>query len=205
MQVPVTLSALWAQRKRWARGQGEVLNVHLGQVMHWRNRRMWLISIESLASLIWIVVLALSFVLTVLVSIFGGFGHHVFGYGLAWGIAIAVVAMVQLSVALALEHTYDPTTLRAVLVAVLYPVGYWLVGGCAALRSQTVALLRGPRDERVVWDIPRESPVRRQLTPTTTVPNAVPDGPVTSCHEDHNPGQWDRRRRTGRALAKRRA
>jgi biofilm PGA synthesis N-glycosyltransferase PgaC len=157
MQVPVTLPALWAQRKRWARGQGEVLNVHLGQVMHWRDRRMWLISIESLASLIWIVVLALSFVLTVLVSIFGGFGHHVFGYGLAWGIAIAVVAMVQLSVALALEHTYDPTTLRAVLVAVLYPVGYWLVGGCAALRSQTVALLRGPRDERVVWDIPRES------------------------------------------------
>ena len=43
------------------------------------------------------------------------------------------------------------------LVAVLYPIGYWLVGGCAALRSQTVALLRGPRGGRVVWDIPRES------------------------------------------------
>ena len=40
---------------------------------------------------------------------------------------------------------------------VLYPVGYWLVGGCAALRCQTVALFRGPRDKRVVWDIPRES------------------------------------------------
>ena len=48
MQVPVTLPALWAQRKRWARGQGEVLNVHLGQVVHWRNRRMWLVSVESL-------------------------------------------------------------------------------------------------------------------------------------------------------------
>ena len=79
MQVPVTLPALWAQRKRWARGQGEVLNVHLGEVMRWRNRRMWLVSIESLASLIWITVLTLSFVVTVFVSIFGGFGHDVFG------------------------------------------------------------------------------------------------------------------------------
>ena len=65
--------------------------------------------------------------------------------------------MIQLSVAIALEHAYDPTSLRAMLVAVLYPVGYWLVAGCAALRSQTVALLRGPRGTRVVWDIPRES------------------------------------------------
>lgn len=29
MEVPSTLSALWAQRKRWARGQGEVLRAHL--------------------------------------------------------------------------------------------------------------------------------------------------------------------------------
>ena len=156
MQVPVTLPALWAQRKRWARGQGEVLNVHLGEVMRWRNRRMWLVSIESLASLIWITVLTLSFVLTVFVTIFGGFGHDVFGFGLAWGIAISVLAMIQLIVALALEHSYDPTSLRAMLIAVLYPIGYWLVAGCAALRSQTVALLRGPGGKRVVWDIPRE-------------------------------------------------
>jgi poly-beta-1,6-N-acetyl-D-glucosamine synthase len=157
MQVPATLPALWAQRKRWARGQGEVLNVHLREVMHWRNRRMWLVSVESLASLLWITVLTLSFVLTAFVTIFGGFGHDLFGFGLAWGIAISVLAMIQLSVALVLEHSYDPTSLRAILIAVLYPVGYWLVSGCAALRSQTIALLRGPRSSRVVWDIPRES------------------------------------------------
>ena len=29
MQVPSTLRALWAQRTRWARGQGEVLHAHL--------------------------------------------------------------------------------------------------------------------------------------------------------------------------------
>ena len=31
MQVPGTMRGLWAQRRRWARGQGEVLHVHLGQ------------------------------------------------------------------------------------------------------------------------------------------------------------------------------
>jgi biofilm PGA synthesis N-glycosyltransferase PgaC len=157
MQVPSTLPALWAQRKRWARGQGEVLNVHFGQVMHWRNRRMWLVSIESLASMLWVGLLTVSFVLAVFTAIFRGFGHDLFGFGIAWGIAIAVLAMIQLSVALALEYDYDPTSLRAFLVAVLYPVGYWVVGGCAALRCQTVALFSGPSDKRVVWDIPRQS------------------------------------------------
>src|SRR3954449_5948773 len=42
MQVPSSLHALWAQRQRWARGQGEVLHVHLAEVSRWRNRRMWL-------------------------------------------------------------------------------------------------------------------------------------------------------------------
>ena len=157
MQVPSTLPALWAQRKRWARGQGEVLNVHLGQVMHWRNRRMWMVSVESLASMLWVVLLTVSFVLAVFTAIFRGFGHDLFGFGLAWGIAIAVLAILQLSVALSLEYDYDPTSLRALLVAVLYPVGYWVVGGLAALRCQTVALFRGPQDRRVVWDIPRQS------------------------------------------------
>ena len=79
-----------------------------------------------------------------------------FGLAFAWGIAIAVVATVQLIVALGLERSYDPTILRAFLVAAVYPLAYWLIAGLAALHSQTVALVRGPRKQRVVWDIPRE-------------------------------------------------
>ena len=33
---------------------------------------------------------------------------------------------------------------------------YWMLAASAALRSETVALVRGPREQRVVWDIPRE-------------------------------------------------
>ena len=54
MQVPESVGALWMQRKRWARGQGEVLHVHFDEVRRWRNRRLWLLGFEALASLLWV-------------------------------------------------------------------------------------------------------------------------------------------------------
>jgi poly-beta-1,6-N-acetyl-D-glucosamine synthase len=155
MQVPTRLKALWAQRKRWARGQGEVMHAHLREVCRWQNRRMWLLGVESLASLAWVVLLVVSVVLAVV-----AFAQHrsplVFGFGLAWGIAIAVVAAVQVGIALGLEYAYDPRGLRAFVLAPVYPLTFWLVSGSAALHSQLNALFRGPRGQRVVWDIPRE-------------------------------------------------
>jgi poly-beta-1,6-N-acetyl-D-glucosamine synthase len=55
MQVPTSLRALWMQRKRWARGQGEVLHRHLGTVVRWQQRGMWPVALELLASLFWVV------------------------------------------------------------------------------------------------------------------------------------------------------
>jgi poly-beta-1,6-N-acetyl-D-glucosamine synthase len=155
MQVPPSLPALWAQRKRWARGQGEVIRVHFREVFHWRNRRMWMLVLESLISLIWIVILVTSLIIAAL-GVHLGAGEDVFGFALAWGVAIATVATAQLIVALWLQHGYDPTALRALLLGALYPPLYWMLAAAAALRSETVALVRGPREQRVVWDIPRE-------------------------------------------------
>jgi biofilm PGA synthesis N-glycosyltransferase PgaC len=155
MQVPASLRALMAQRKRWARGQGEVLHAHLRTVVRPRNHRMWLLSVESVASLIWVLALAASFV----VAIFNWLGDtnvDVFGFGMAWGCAISVVATIQLIVALALSSHYDRWDLRSMLVGAVYPVLFWLASAAAALKWQVIALVRGPRGERVVWDIPRE-------------------------------------------------
>ena len=155
MQVPSSLSALWAQRRRWARGQGEVLRSHLGELCRLRNHRMWLLGLESVASLIWVFCLACSLVLTVLNLLFG---QHLgfFGAGLAWGVAISVVATVQLTVAVALSHPYDPWDVRAMLLGPIYPLLFWLISAGAAVNQQITALIRGPREQRVVWDIPRE-------------------------------------------------
>ena len=91
MQVPASIRALWAQRKRWARGQGEVLHVHFAEVSRWRNHRMWLLSLEALASLIWVVLLVASLLIAAL-GIFLSEADNVFGFALAWGIAISSVA-----------------------------------------------------------------------------------------------------------------
>ena len=156
MEVPSTLAALWAQRKRWACGQGEVLHRHLRAVSRWRLHRMWLLSLESLASLIWVVSMTATLVLGVLAAIIGGGPHELFGLGIAWGVAISVVATVQLATALALGFTYDRWALRSFLVGAVYPLLFWTIAATAAPRSQLAALAEGPREERVVWDIPRE-------------------------------------------------
>lgn len=42
------------------------------------------------------------------------------------------------------------------LVGAIYPLLYWLVSAGAAVSQQISALIRGPRERRVVWDIQRE-------------------------------------------------
>jgi poly-beta-1,6-N-acetyl-D-glucosamine synthase len=164
MEVPSTLRSLWAQRKRWARGQGEVLRAHIGAVSRWRNHRMWLLSCESLASLVWVIGLAVSLVLVLLDTSLGG-ALGLFGGGLAWGIAISVVATIQLAVALRLGYVYDHRDVRSFLVGPLYPVAYWAISAAAALRCQAIALVRGPRERRVVWDIAREGVEAEAVAP----------------------------------------
>jgi poly-beta-1,6-N-acetyl-D-glucosamine synthase len=92
MEVPSTVRALWAQRRRWARGQGEVLHVHLRSLARWRHRRLWPLALEGIASVTWIVLLA-------------------------------VAAMIT---------------------------------AADLLRAEIPAMLHGPAERRVVWDIPRD-------------------------------------------------
>jgi biofilm PGA synthesis N-glycosyltransferase PgaC len=155
MQVPSSTATLWAQRKRWARGQGEVLHRHLHDVSMRRNHRLWLLSIESVASLVWVVTLAASVLVSV---VFLAFGETlgVFGLGLAWGIALSVIATLQVTVALLLSYQYDHWEFRSFLIGPVYPLLYWMLAAGAALRSQVIALARGPSERSVVWHLERE-------------------------------------------------
>ncbi len=155
MQVPSALPALWAQRKRWARGQGEVLRAHMREVGRWRNHRMWLLGLESVVSLTWVFCLLCSLALLALNLVFG---HRLefTGVGLAWGMAISIVATIQLFVAVWLRRPYDHWGVGAMMLGPLYTLLFWVVSAAAAADQQIIALIRGPREQRVVWDIPRE-------------------------------------------------
>jgi biofilm PGA synthesis N-glycosyltransferase PgaC len=155
MQVPATVAALWQQRKRWARGQGEVLHTHAGEVMRWRNRWLWPLVLESAGSLVWVSALALSLVLCALELVIDHDLRFV-GFSLAWGIAVAVISTLQLAFALAIDWSDDRRAPLAFLIGPLYPIGFWLFSAAAALRSELMGLKRGPSDDGVTWSIARD-------------------------------------------------
>jgi poly-beta-1,6-N-acetyl-D-glucosamine synthase len=155
MQVPSTLSSLWKQRRRWARGQGEALHEHFGTILHLRLWRIWSVPLETFLSLAWVVGLALALIAASVAFLFVD-RPTIFGFGLAWGIAIAVVCMLQLAFAVGIEARYDRPALLVFLLGPLYPLGYWAISAAAALRDQLPGFVRGPREQRVVWDHPRE-------------------------------------------------
>jgi poly-beta-1,6-N-acetyl-D-glucosamine synthase len=155
MQVPAGLTSLWAQRCRWARGQGEVLHEHVGRVVRSSQRRMWLIALECVLSLLWVVAWTLALTLAA-IDLFVPTWHTIFGFAVAWGVAIAVVCGVQVAFALSIDSRYDRRALRVLLLGPLYPLFFWAISAFAAIRAELPALVKGPREDRVVWDIPRE-------------------------------------------------
>ncbi len=155
MEVPSTLGPLWAQRRRWARGQGEVMHVHLREIVRWRHRWLWALALEGLMSVAWVVSFVAAAVLLALGAIETGVLPAA-GVALAWGVAMAVAATVQLSLAIGIKFPYDRLAMLAFLIGPLFPIAYWMLAAAATLRAQIPAVLRGPAEARVRWDIPRE-------------------------------------------------
>ncbi|MET8473059.1 glycosyltransferase family 2 protein [Streptomyces sp. NPDC006422] len=157
MEVPQDLRGIWAQRTRWARGQGEVLRTHLRTVFRLRNAALWPIAAEALLSYLWVVLMLFTIVFSSVRYAIDPEDAH-FKAMLAWGIGIAVIAMIQVAVAALVDLRLDPKLPYACLLLPLYPLAYWTINALAALRSQTPGLFRGPRKKRVVWDLERSAP-----------------------------------------------
>jgi biofilm PGA synthesis N-glycosyltransferase PgaC len=155
MEVPAGMSALWAQRCRWARGQGEVLHEHLRSALHWRRHGTWPIALESILSLLWAAAWAFAVVLAA-IDVFVPSWDTIAGFAITWGVAIAVVGSLQVAFALSIDSRYDAHVLRAFLLGPLYPLFFWLVSALAALRAELPAMVRGPGKGQVTWNIPRD-------------------------------------------------
>ena len=164
MEVPTSLSVLWRQRRRWARGQGEVLRTHFRQMMRLRSPHLWPVAGESLCSLAWV---HLSFVVLALLTLDAILNTAVSTHGvaLAWGIAVGVVSIIQLAVALLIDRRYDRSAGLTFALGPLYPAAYWLLSAAAAITAEGPALLRGPRGGAVHWSTPRTALPPSEETP----------------------------------------
>jgi poly-beta-1,6-N-acetyl-D-glucosamine synthase len=170
MQVPETLTALWQQRKRWARGLAQVLHTHADLVTDWRTRRMWPVFAEAICSVLW----------AYLVVGMIGFWMLSYAVGLKplganpvpnfWGMVIATVALVQLGVGVWLDRRYNRTVGRFYLWAPLYPLFYWMLMLVVTVTATPAALL-GRRHATSHW---RTARVRLDEHPVAIAPAPAP-------------------------------
>ena len=152
MLVPETAAGLWKQRVRWAQGGLEVLQRHWRALLHWKQRRMWPILVEQLISLAWVVTwLVLTVVLVMLMVV-----RHRFYVPILWmGTYLAVVSLIQIAVAMAIDRRYERGNGRYYWWSIWYPSVYWFVNAVVVLYAFGRMLLhRHRRGDYAVWASP---------------------------------------------------
>jgi biofilm PGA synthesis N-glycosyltransferase PgaC len=151
MEVPETLAAWWIQRTRWARGLAQVLRANAPIMLHVQKRRMWPVWIEALLSTFWshLFFLAAGFwILALATGVYGFAGNPIPNF---WGLLIASVLVVQISIGLTLDGRYDSSVRRYALWIPLYPLAYWMLSAAAAVRGTLPGLLRARSAAPITW------------------------------------------------------
>lgn len=151
MEVPETLAAWWTQRTRWARGLAQVLRANAPIMLHLQKRRMWPVWIEGLLSTFWshLFFLAAGFwTLALATGVYGFAGNPIPNF---WGLLIASVLVVQISIGLTLDGRYDNSVRRYALWIPLYPLAYWMLSATAAVRGTLPGLLRARSTTPITW------------------------------------------------------
>ncbi len=158
MQVPSSLRGLVRQRMRWARGLAQVLRKNADLLRSWRDRRHWPVMVEALLSITWAYAMVL---LTVLWALSYAVGYPPVGVSPVpnwWGMLIGSTCLFQLLVGILLERRYDRTVSRYYMLAIFYPIVYWLLMALVTVFATPVGLASAARPGEVTrWRTPREA------------------------------------------------
>ena len=140
MRVPQSLQGLWLQRRRWSLGLSQVLTRHWRDLLDWKQRRFWPVLIEANLSVVWAYIYVL---LTIIWLISYSMGYPPRGASPIpnfWGMVIATMCLVQLMVGVILDHTYDRVLRKYFIVAVFYPLVYWILMAVITVTTAPVGL-----------------------------------------------------------------
>ncbi len=152
---PETLSGLWRQRLRWARGGMEVLHDHFPKLLRWRSRRMWIVALELIVSTFW--AYAMGTVATLwIASNFFTLPTPLQGAALppGWsGVLLGTTCLLQFAISLAIDSRYERGLGRVYYWIIWYPMLYWTIQMCVSIVAMPRAFLRR-RGRRAVWVSP---------------------------------------------------
>ena len=151
MRVPSTFGGLWRQRRRWARGLGQVLRRHGGEATTWQRRRLWPLLIESWLSITW----AYCFIILTSLWIFCyAVGYPPIGASPIpnwWGMLIGTMCLIQLLTGVLLDRRYDKRIPLYYFTAVFYPLIYWIIMAIVTSSSTPGAMMQRPKRVPVRW------------------------------------------------------
>ena len=153
--TPETLLGLARQRIRWAQGGAETFLRYVGKMLPWRRRRMWLICIEYIVSVVW----SYTLVLTIVLWALGKFivlppTLRIESLTPEWtGVILGLTCLLQSGVSLVLDSRYEKGLVRYFFWMVWYPLAYWIINVVATVQGFPKALLK-KTGERAVWISP---------------------------------------------------
>ena len=152
MKVPLTLRALWKQRRRWAHGLAQVLRRHRGVVVSWKSRRLWPVYWEAVLSIVWaycFVLLTAFWLVSYAVGVPPVGASPIPNW---WGMMIGTLCLMQLFTGALLDFRYDKGVMRVFPVAVVYPIVYWMLMSLITALSTPAGLLqRSARGRVTQW------------------------------------------------------
>lgn len=169
--MPETLKGLWKQRLRWAMGGIQVVRKYFFISRSWRNRRMWLIHAEYVASVCW----AYSMALVLTIWLLGLFVEMPLRWQITivpgWhGVMIGTTCLLQILVSMFLDRRYDYQIFRYYFWMIWYPLAYWMLNMSTTVWALPKVFLR-KRGKRAVWVSPDRG--LRGLAPPPS--RALPD------------------------------
>jgi len=165
--VPEKFSALWRQRLRWAQGGYEAAAKFGRDIFRWKNRRMWIVSLEYWVSVLWCYALVFSVLCWAATNTLPKeYWPEVLSVPTmlpGWtGVILATMCLLQFTVGLIIDRRYERRGLiKHTFWAIWYPAGYWFLSAATTVVAVPKGMLARRKQARHARWI---SPKRTMLT-----------------------------------------
>ena len=153
--MPETFKGLWRQRLRWAQGGMEVFKRYGKELLHWRKRRMWMVALEYIVSVIWSYTVA-GIILLWAVGLFIAIPepYYISTIIPGWnGVMLGITCLMQFAVSLAIDSRYDKGLGKYYYWMIWYPIAYWLLNVLTTIVGVPKALFR-KEGQKATWESP---------------------------------------------------
>lgn len=152
--MPETLKGLWQQRLRWAMGGIQSIAKYGYIFSQWRLRRMWLIYLEYILSVLWAFAMGavlLLWAIDLVIPLPEKWQVEIIP---SWhGVAIGTTCLLQVFTGMILDRHYDKKAFRHYFWMIWYPLLYWMLNMFTTIWSVPKVLFRS-RGKRAVWISP---------------------------------------------------